>query len=59
MFYLIISIIVITFVLYKRYFPVFGVGWIPLNDLKLDNIKIIDLRDQLLKEEYEWITMIK
>lgn len=45
MFYLIISIIVITFVLYKRYFPVFGAGCIPLNDLKLDKLKIIDLRE--------------
>ena len=31
--------------LYKRYFPVPGARFIALNDLKLDKIKIIDVRD--------------
>jgi len=42
---LIITTIVVTFVLYKRYFPVLGVHFITLKDLDLDQIKVIDIRD--------------
>ncbi|MCM3571393.1 hypothetical protein [Neobacillus mesonae] len=37
--------IIILYFLYKRYFPVFGVQYIHFNDLELDPIKIIDVRD--------------
>jgi rhodanese-related sulfurtransferase len=46
MVYLILTAIIVTaFILYNRYFPVLNVDYIPLKDLKLDKIKIIDVRD--------------
>jgi rhodanese-related sulfurtransferase len=43
--FLILSTIVFSFILYKRYFPVFGVHCMDLKDLYLDEIKVIDIRD--------------
>ncbi|WP_042455557.1 rhodanese-like domain-containing protein [Neobacillus dielmonensis] len=37
--------VVILYLSYKRYFPVFGVQYIQFNELDLDKIKIIDVRD--------------
>jgi rhodanese-related sulfurtransferase len=42
---LILTSMAIFYIMYKRYFPVSGARFISLNDLKLDNIKIIDVRD--------------
>ncbi|WP_071394962.1 hypothetical protein [Bacillus tuaregi] len=42
---LIISIILIAFILYKRYFPITDVPFNHLKDLDLEYIKVIDLRD--------------
>lgn len=41
----ILSIIPVIYSLFKRYFPVCGVRYHDLNDLELDEIKIIDVRD--------------
>ena len=43
--FLILTGIILTFILYKRYFPVFGVNCINLKDIDWDKIKVIDLRD--------------
>ncbi|WP_018661335.1 hypothetical protein [Heyndrickxia acidiproducens] len=43
--FLLLMTIILTFVLYKRYFPVSGVHCINLKDLDLDKIKVIDIRD--------------
>jgi len=43
--FLVACTIVILYFSYKRYFPVFGVRYIHFNELELDNIKIIDVRD--------------
>ena len=37
--------IVVTFILYERYFPVFGLNCINCKDLDLDKINVIDIRD--------------
>ncbi|MCH6266246.1 MULTISPECIES: hypothetical protein [Neobacillus] len=42
---LILLTIIVSFILYRRYFPVLGVHFINLKDLKDDNIMIIDIRD--------------
>jgi rhodanese-related sulfurtransferase len=42
---LLILATIVAIIFYKRYFPVFGVHCINLNDLDLDKIKVIDLRD--------------
>lgn len=42
---LIVIAIVLTFILYKRYFPAFGVHCINLKDIDLDKIKVLDIRD--------------
>jgi rhodanese-related sulfurtransferase len=41
----ILSIILIIYSLYKRYFPVCGVPNYTLTDIELDVIKVIDVRD--------------
>ena len=43
--FLILTSIIVTLIVYKRYFPVLGVRYIPLKDLELDKIIIIDVRD--------------
>lgn len=45
MIYLIVTILVLLFILYRRYFPVLGVHRYILEDLELDKIKVIDVRD--------------
>lgn len=45
MIFLLLLILVLTIVLYKRYFPVFGVQCIHPLDLDLDCIVVIDIRD--------------
>ena len=42
---IILAAILIAFILYKRYFPVFGLPCIQLKDLELDRITVIDVRD--------------
>ncbi|MCM3570751.1 hypothetical protein [Neobacillus mesonae] len=42
---LILITLIISFILYKRYFPVLGVHFIHLKDLEVEKIKIIDIRD--------------
>ena len=43
--YLIVLILVIIFILYRRYFPVLGVHRFNLGDLELDEIRVLDVRD--------------
>ncbi len=45
MIFLIISLFVIFIIFYKRYFPILGVPCIALQDIDLENIKVIDVRD--------------
>ncbi|PLS04746.1 hypothetical protein [Neobacillus cucumis] len=43
--FLILITIIVSIILYKRYFPVLGVHFIKLKDLEVDKIIIIDIRD--------------
>lgn len=43
--FLIVITFLVSFILYKRYFPVLGARFIHLKDLELDKIKVIDVRD--------------
>jgi rhodanese-related sulfurtransferase len=43
--FLTLFILVILYSLYKRYFPVIGIRYFTLTDLKLGQIKIVDVRD--------------
>lgn len=45
MLFLIFSTAIVIFILYRRYFPVFGVQCNRLRDLDLDKINVIDVRD--------------
>ena len=45
MIYLIVASIVLLVMLYKRYFPVLGVKYYPLEELDLSKLKILDVRD--------------
>ncbi|MFP7295838.1 hypothetical protein [Neobacillus niacini] len=45
MIYLILSLLVILVILYKRYFPVWGVKCSELEKIDLTNLQILDVRD--------------
>lgn len=45
MIYLILSLLVILVIVYKRYFPVLGVKCSRLDELDLTNVEILDVRD--------------
>lgn len=45
MIYLTIFSLLLALLMYKRYFPVLGVPTINLNNLKSENVKLLDLRD--------------
>ncbi|AZU61627.1 hypothetical protein CHR53_10260 [Neobacillus mesonae] len=45
MIFLILITLIISFILYRRYFPVLGVRFINLKNLEVGKIKIIDIRD--------------
>lgn len=43
--FLILPILVFFYIVYKRYFPVFGVQSNHIKDLKLDDVSLLDVRD--------------
>ncbi|MEH7495504.1 hypothetical protein [Neobacillus niacini] len=45
MIYLILVLIVVAIIVYKRYFPVWGVKYYPISQLDQSQIEILDVRD--------------
>jgi hypothetical protein len=43
--FLLLILILVLYSLYKRYYPIHGVHCVALNDLDLDKINILDVRD--------------